>query len=439
MNPDDLTRRPALLGLGVSAAAFTLAAAPRLAEAGGKGTKAATRAPPDDAEVITLEKALSDLDSAEFKVVAGPAPASGRADGVICQPAGSSHDYVDARKAGEATVIYTDEQTGSVPLVLCLRPAGDPSAAAVEAHLRAAGARVVALTPDDPLVDAHLALGRGPDDAALRTRSGLRLRVSEVDACWHHQGGLVLALPAGTPDAERPHREAEWRSVQAMVLELLARSPSLGALTRPHEDDRLLQLAAAASVGLPIPATAVVSSRADGLAFVEEVGATLTKALAHGLPGSTRRVDPADLLDGPPRLLQAAVPRQAELRVLFLDGARLGMAVFPTDAATVDWRIGGMTHAVAVPYLPPAPLQRWLRALMTRLGLDTGSIDLVLTPDDEAVFLEVNPGGQFVNLRCGEDAAARVAEALLARAAGASPLAVSAPAPHGPAVDSPHA
>ena len=32
---------------------------------------------------------------------------------------------------------------------------------------------------------------------------------------------------------------------------------------------------------------------------------------------------------------------------------------------------------------------------MDKLGLNTGSIDLILTPSNDYVFLEVNPSGQY--------------------------------------------
>jgi glutathione synthase/RimK-type ligase-like ATP-grasp enzyme len=35
-------------------------------------------------------------------------------------------------------------------------------------------------------------------------------------------------------------------------------------------------------------------------------------------------------------------------------------------------------------------------SLVKRLGLCYGTIDLVLTPDDRYVFLEINPNGQFL-------------------------------------------
>ena len=48
--------------------------------------------------------------------------------------------------------------------------------------------------------------------------------------------------------------------------------------------------------------------------------------------------------------------------------------------------------------------------LMKRLGLRYGSLDMVVMPDGEYVFLEINPSGQwhFVQLKTG----AQIAEAL---------------------------
>ncbi|WP_156393007.1 hypothetical protein [Rhizobium sp. Root1220] len=41
-------------------------------------------------------------------------------------------------------------------------------------------------------------------------------------------------------------------------------------------------------------------------------------------------------------------------------------------------------------------LQRDMRALVRRLGLHYGSIDMRLTPEGKYVFFEINPSGQFL-------------------------------------------
>ena len=56
-----------------------------------------------------------------------------------------------------------------------------------------------------------------------------------------------------------------------------------------------------------------------------------------------------------------------------------------------------------------------LTALMERLGLVYGAIDLRLTPEGRYVFLEINPVGQFLYIEqaTGQPIAAALAQTLL--------------------------
>ncbi len=55
-----------------------------------------------------------------------------------------------------------------------------------------------------------------------------------------------------------------------------------------------------------------------------------------------------------------------------------------------------MDHVAYSPFDIPDDLERGLTGLMKTLGLVYGAIDVIRTPDDEFVFLEVNPGGQWL-------------------------------------------
>lgn len=48
-----------------------------------------------------------------------------------------------------------------------------------------------------------------------------------------------------------------------------------------------------------------------------------------------------------------------------------------------------------VPFKLPHEVENKLRNLFEQLDLNTGSIDLILTPKNDFVFLEINPVGQF--------------------------------------------
>ena len=48
-----------------------------------------------------------------------------------------------------------------------------------------------------------------------------------------------------------------------------------------------------------------------------------------------------------------------------------------------------------IPFKLPLKMQEKLLKFIKIMHLDTGSIDMIVTPNDEFVFLEVNPIGQF--------------------------------------------
>ena len=48
-----------------------------------------------------------------------------------------------------------------------------------------------------------------------------------------------------------------------------------------------------------------------------------------------------------------------------------------------------------LPYTLHSSLQEQLKTLMNKTRLDSGSFDIILTPESEYIFLEVNPIGQF--------------------------------------------
>lgn len=63
----------------------------------------------------------------------------------------------------------------------------------------------------------------------------------------------------------------------------------------------------------------------------------------------------------------------------------------------------------------PASTQKGIRAVMKRLGLVYGAIDLRRTPDHQDVFLEINPAGEwrFVEDRTGQPITEAMAELLV--------------------------
>ena len=74
-----------------------------------------------------------------------------------------------------------------------------------------------------------------------------------------------------------------------------------------------------------------------------------------------------------------------------------------------------MANARISPVELPDQVQALLKDFMKRLGLQYGAIDMRLHPDDEYVFLEINPAGQwlFVEQATGQPIAASIARILV--------------------------
>lgn len=97
-------------------------------------------------------------------------------------------------------------------------------------------------------------------------------------------------------------------------------------------------------------------------------------------------------------MFQQYINKKVELRAFYLKGRFFTMAIFSQSnpKTMVDFR--NYDHANpnrVVPYMLPSFMQEKLRKLMNKNRLDSGSFDIIITPEDEYVFLEVNPIGQF--------------------------------------------
>lgn len=92
---------------------------------------------------------------------------------------------------------------------------------------------------------------------------------------------------------------------------------------------------------------------------------------------------------------QERVAGEYEIRSFFLDGKFYSTAI--TNVSTVDIKLSVRRNEAVkmIAYQLPRDLELKLTKLMRILNLNSGSIDLIKTSNNEHVFLEVNPVGQF--------------------------------------------
>jgi hypothetical protein len=93
-----------------------------------------------------------------------------------------------------------------------------------------------------------------------------------------------------------------------------------------------------------------------------------------------------------PVILQEYIPKKLELRITAVGQKLFPCAIYSQDAqgqGQVDYR-GHEDEARHEAYTLPAEIEQKCLALLRELGLQFGAIDMIVTPDDDYVFLEVN-------------------------------------------------
>ncbi len=168
---------------------------------------------------------------------------------------------------------------------------------------------------------------------------------------------------------------------------------------------KAFQLSVAQDVGLRIPHTLITNDPAEARAFVDARGyrSVIYKSFSATQRDwrETRLLRPEelDLLDNvryAPVIFQEYVEAVYDLRVTVVGREIFAVAIHSQETEyKVDFRMdiaSARIEAVAL----PQEVERGLHALMARLGLVYGAIDMRLTPDGRYVFLEINPAGQWL-------------------------------------------
>lgn len=177
-------------------------------------------------------------------------------------------------------------------------------------------------------------------------------------------------------------------------------------------DSKEEQLRIAEACGLKIPATCITNSPLQLKAFMEKTGgaviAKMQSAFAIYCEGQehvvfTNEITPEHLaqleqLQYCPMVFQQKLEKSLELRITIAGKKIFSFAIDSQKIATaqIDWRKEGAALADDwQPYTLPPAIERSLLSLMDVYGLNYGAIDLILTPEGEYYFLEINAAGEF--------------------------------------------
>ena len=186
----------------------------------------------------------------------------------------------------------------------------------------------------------------------------------------------------------------------------------IGSLQQEAENNKLLNLVLAKRAGFKIPETLITTEKSALVNFFQQHAPIISKDLrapvnirtarkqviASGVKQVTQSMIDHLASSFAPILLQQYVEKQFELRVFVVGEKLFPMAIFSQrDPKTkVDYRNYNTKRPNrCVPVNLPKEITSKIWAFMEAVNMNTGSIDIIVTPDNEYYFLEINPMGQF--------------------------------------------
>ena len=206
------------------------------------------------------------------------------------------------------------------------------------------------------------------------------------------------------------HLENEERTLLNFIYQQLKTKKSLNIPT-VYNMNKLIGLSKAIDAGLRVPNTLVTQKKEDLQQFSKSQDGLITKNIQDVLSVHTDKVSighSTTLLNNQEvndlnddfyySLFQKNIPKKYELRVFYLDGECYTAVIFSQrdERTKVDYRhYDDFKMNRVVPYNLPKSEAVKIDTFMKSIEMESGSIDIIVDTDDNYIFLEVNPVGQF--------------------------------------------
>ncbi len=181
---------------------------------------------------------------------------------------------------------------------------------------------------------------------------------------------------------------------------------------RDFASNKIIQLLTAQNCDLLIPETLITTAGAIAINFTKNhrtIYKTLHKpAIDFGRRGvgivHTTILKPLDpvvferMVSVTPTLLQEYIEKQFELRIHYVAGKIISIKIDSQahPLGKTDWRKANFDELKYSIHDLPESIIAKIKLLMKRLHLKFGIIDMVVTPENGYVFLEVNPNGNWL-------------------------------------------
>ena len=301
-------------------------------------------------------------------------------------------------------------------MILIISSKSDIHVDAVIPHLNNAGTPFIRLNTEDFPQKADLVweLEKGQSDGTLKLYGLHEVKLSQITACWYRKTEPPKASKKLKTKQAKEFAESESSAFLDGLYAFLA---DRFWINYPFDIIQTKQkqpnLALAAELGLSVPKTVITTNPQAAKEFFEKCkGNIITKTLSNYAylddekkyrPIFTSKVTPTDMdhvedFVFAPTQLQEYIEKKIELRVTIVGEKIFACEIHSQEStkANVDWRDYDFDNVKHLPHKLPKDIEEKLLQMLKNLNLHFGAFDLILTPDNRYVFLELNPNGQYL-------------------------------------------
>lgn len=256
-------------------------------------------------------------------------------------------------------------------------------------------------------------------------------QIKNVQSIWYRRWMLVQGFELPVAEGKQKYAQDSIKYFNRLLFTQFADALWVSDFFAIEKaNDKLWQLQVAASLGLNIPDTLITTSASEAQEFVGAHKSVIAKPnySARYEQGDkeyvffTSRVNSSTDFSGlhlAPAILQEEVPVKHELRITVV-GKTVFAASVRIDKSEInhirDWRLPNLANDATIEAFDlPRNISDKCVALVKKLGLQFGAIDMIVDTKDRYWFLENNPSGQwgFVEEATGQPIGKAIAELLM--------------------------
>lgn len=286
-------------------------------------------------------------------------------------------------------------------MILIVSSQGDSSTSKVIEWIKSKNKNVEVVRIDDDL--GYSVSFKGKDIFVNIHHGNKIIKLDDITAYWYRRGRIRFKY-AGNKFFKLGDEEENVLE-QYIECKLLDKR-SLGGF-QTVDPNKLIVLEEATKIGISIPDSYFFESYKDMIDFKD--GELITKNYLQTsmfdfsdgtllIYTNPVKIKSRSNIKFAPSFFQKKIEKLFELRIFYLYGEFYSMAIFSQADKQTSLDFRRYNHKIPnkrVPFSLPQDIEHKLNELMNKLKMDTGSIDMIVSTENEYVFLEVNPIGQF--------------------------------------------